>query len=114
MESLGFWKHGRPYGSATAELSQERMMKLGGALQGVVELCCKVANMEGLEMNTLLKRTYETYDPHVFSGCTQHTVTIVVIIVRINGITMITSHSQTMTCVHSRKVTVRLMLTVIA
>ena len=36
-------------------------MKLGGALQGVVELCCKVANMEGLEMNTLLKRTYETY-----------------------------------------------------
>ena len=79
MESLGFWKHGRPYGSATAELSQERMMKLGGALQGVVELCCKVANMEGLEMNTLLKRTYETYDPHMSSGSTPITITIIMI-----------------------------------
>ena len=26
MEGLGFWKHGRPHKSATAELSQERMM----------------------------------------------------------------------------------------
>ncbi len=59
MESLGFWGQG-PTGVAADELSNEDMMKLGGALQGVVELCCKVAQMEGVEMNTLLKRTYET------------------------------------------------------
>lgn len=59
MESLGFWGQG-PTGVAADELSNEALMKLGGALQGVVELCCKVAQMEGVEMNTLLKRTYET------------------------------------------------------
>lgn len=59
MESLGFWGQG-PTGVAADELSNDALMSLGGALQGVVELCCKVAQMEGVEMNTLLKRTYET------------------------------------------------------
>ena len=59
MEELGFWNQG-PAGSATADLGPSQIGKLGGSLQGVVELCCKVAKMEGLEMNTLLKRTYET------------------------------------------------------
>lgn len=59
MESLGFWGQG-PTGVAADELSNDALMSLGGALAGVVELCCKVAQMEGVEMNTLLKRTYET------------------------------------------------------
>ena len=58
MESIGFWGQG-PRGNYN-DLSNDALMKLVGALQGVVELCCKVAQMEGVEMNTLLKRTYET------------------------------------------------------
>ena len=59
MESIGFWSRG-PSGNAE-ELSQDKLMKLVGALQGVVELCCQVAKMEGVEMKQLLNRTYETY-----------------------------------------------------
>lgn len=60
MESIGFWTRG-PSGNAD-ELSQDKLTKLGGALQGVVELCCQVAKMEGVEMKQLLNRTYETYE----------------------------------------------------
>lgn len=60
MESIGFWTRG-PSGNAD-ELSQDKLKKLGGALQGVVELCCQVAKMEGVEMKQLLNRTYETYE----------------------------------------------------
>lgn len=58
MESIGFWLRG-PSGNA-GELSQDKLVKLAGALQGVVELCCQVAKMEGVEMKQLLNRTYET------------------------------------------------------
>ncbi|KAL3154734.1 hypothetical protein ABBQ38_011282 [Trebouxia sp. C0009 RCD-2024] len=58
MESIGFWARG-PSGNSE-ELSQGKLAKLGGALQGVVELCCEVAKMEGVEMKQLLNRTYET------------------------------------------------------
>lgn len=60
MESIGFWTRG-PSGNAD-DLSQGNLMKLGGALQGVVELCCQVAKMEGVEMKQLLNRTYDTCD----------------------------------------------------
>lgn len=59
MEELGFWKQG-PAGSPSPELGPADMGKLGGALRGVVMLCCEVAQMEGLDMKTLLERTYET------------------------------------------------------
>lgn len=58
MESIGFWTRG-PSGNAD-DLSQSNLMKLGGALQGVVQLCCQVAKMEGVEMKQLLNRTYDT------------------------------------------------------
>lgn len=60
MESIGFWTRG-PSGNAD-DLSQGNLMKLGGALQGVVQLCCQVAKMEGVEMKQLLNRTYDTCD----------------------------------------------------
>lgn len=55
MTELGYWGSGpvqRKEGLTTPNL-----MQLVGALEGVVELCCKVARMEGLEMNAILKRT---------------------------------------------------------
>ena len=58
MESIGYWGQG-PKGDSN-NLGHDSLMKLVGALQDVVELCCKVAQLEGVEMNTLLKRTYET------------------------------------------------------
>lgn len=58
MESVGLWYKG-PKGNPT-KLSHDELMKLVDALLGVVGMCCEVAKMEGVDMNTLLKRTYET------------------------------------------------------
>lgn len=55
MEKLGYWGTGpiQPKEALTTPV----IMQLVGSLEGVVELCCKVARMEGLEMNAILKRT---------------------------------------------------------
>ena len=58
MESLGFWGKG-PI-QPKEELTHPVIMQLVGSLQSVVEMCCKVARMEGLEMKNILNRTYET------------------------------------------------------
>ena len=58
MEKLGFWGNG-PI-QPKEQLTHSVIMQLVGALEGVVELCCQVARMEGLEMKNILNRTYET------------------------------------------------------
>ena len=58
MTQLGFWGEG-PVQRQSA-LSDQDILALVGSLQGVVELCCRVAKMEGLQMNSLLNRTYQT------------------------------------------------------
>ena len=70
MESIGFWARG-PSGNAD-ELSQGKRVRLGAALQGVVELCCEVAKMEGVEMKQLLNRTYETYAHQLAQSLVDH------------------------------------------
>lgn len=74
MESIGFWARG-PSGNSE-ELSQGKLAKLGGALQGVVELCCEVAKMEGVEMKQLLNRTYETYGHQLTMSWHSHMVSL--------------------------------------
>ena len=58
MEKLGVWGKG-PI-QPKEQLTHSVIMQLVGALEGVVELCCQVARMEGLEMKNILNRTYET------------------------------------------------------